>query len=94
VSTTEMQGWGRTIVVVVQAVLPRPTLWWSAASAVARLARRGWWRRAPFLPLPGESYWRFRLVTAFGGTGQGEAMSIADVVAYLQWCRRARPRRG
>lgn len=83
--------WGRDGLVVARALVPRPWLWWAAAAALARLARRGWWRRPPFLPLPGEAYWRFRLVTVFGGTGAETSLSVAEVVAYLQWCRRARP---
>jgi hypothetical protein len=86
--------WGRDLLLVLGAVLPRPWLWWSGLSAVARLARRGWWHRSPFLPVPGEAYWHFRLVTAFGGSGDAAALSGPDVVAYLQWCRRARPGRG
>jgi hypothetical protein len=86
--------WGRHLLLVLGAVGPRPWLWRSGLSAVVRLARRGWWRHPPFLPLPGEAYWRFRLVTAFGGSGDGAALTGPDVVAYLQWCRRARPGRG
>jgi hypothetical protein len=85
---------GPDVRVVLSAVVPRPTLWWAALGALARLSRNGWWRRPPFLPLPGEAYWRFRVVTALGGTGDDAALSADDVVAYLQWCRRARPRRG
>ena len=80
--------------VVLRAVLPRPYLWWAGLSALGRLARRGWWRRPPFLPVPGEEYWHFRLVTAFGGSGDGAALTADDVVAYLEWCRRSRPPRG
>jgi hypothetical protein len=86
--------WGGDVRIVVMAVLPRPWLWWSGLSALARLARRGWWHRAPFLPVPGEAYWHFRLVTALGGSGDSAALTRADVVAYLQWCRRTHPRRG
>jgi len=86
--------WQGDALIVIGAVIPRPWLWWSGLSALARLSRRGWWRRPPFLPVPGESYWRFRLVTAFGGSGASAEMKRRDVVAYLQWCRRARPRRG
>ena len=32
---------------------PIPGLWWASAGALRRMARRGWWHRAPFLPLPG-----------------------------------------
>jgi hypothetical protein len=48
------------------------------------LARPGWWRRPPFLPLPDRDYVRFRLQTAYGpsGTPTGD-----DLVAYLNWCR-------
>jgi hypothetical protein len=103
----------RDAAVVARAVVPRPSLWWAAAGAMVRMARRGWWHRAPFLPIPGEEYWQFRLVTAYGGSGeggpaaeagmgagagaaerQGEALTTADVVAFLQWCQRSRPRRG
>ena len=93
-------GWGRDARVVVRAVAPHPGLWWAAVGALQRMARRGWWRRAPFLPVPGEAYWRFRLETAYGGgEGAGDAagagaLSPADVVAFLRWCQRSRPRRG
>jgi hypothetical protein len=85
---------GRDVAVVLPAVLAHPSIWWAGLAAVARLSRRGWWRRPPFLPLPGRSYWDFRLVTAFGGSGRQSVLDGRDVVAYLQWCRRTRPRRG
>lgn len=66
------------------AVVVRPWLWPVAVAQGARLARKGWWRRAPFLPLPDPDYLRFRLETAYGRHGQPEAR---DVVAYLRWCR-------
>ena len=92
--TTTAARWSRDARVVMRAVLLHPSLWWTAAAALLRLARRGWWRRPPFLPLPGKDYWLFRLVTAYGGGGDTDALTPADVVAYLRWCRRARPRRG
>ena len=85
---------GRDVAVVLLAVAAHPSIWWAGLAAVGRLARSRWWRRPPFLPLPGESYWHFRLVTAFGGTGTEQAMTGQDVVAYLRWCRRTHPRRG
>lgn len=92
-------AWGRDAAVVVRAVLPRPSLWWAAFGALRRTARRGWWRRAPFVPLPGEDYWRFRLMTAYGGSGESgpgdrTALTPPDVVGYLRWCQRSKPRRG
>jgi hypothetical protein len=86
--------WGADIAAMARAVIPRPALWGVAVAALARLARRGWWHRPPFLPVPGDDYWRFRVSTALGGTGEDAALSSSDVVAYLQWCRRTHPRRG
>jgi hypothetical protein len=87
-------GWARHVGVVLGAVLWRPSLWVPALGAVRRLARRGWWRRAPFLPVPGDAYWHFRLVTAYGGDGSEGNLTKEDVVAFLQWCQRTRPRGG
>jgi hypothetical protein len=86
--------WARDAAVVARAVLPHPGLWGTSLGAVRRMARRGWWHRAPFVPLPGEAYWRFRLVTAYGGNGEDAALTPSDVVAFLRWCKRSRPRRG
>ncbi|NBR67580.1 MAG: hypothetical protein EBT79_09965 [Actinobacteria bacterium] len=74
---------------VVGAVLVRPWLWVTAVVQMGRLARRGWWRRPPFLPLPAPDYMEFRLVTQYGGEAvrSGRRASAADVVDYLQWCR-------
>jgi len=66
------------------AVVVRPGLWGIAALQVFRLARPGWWRRAPFLPLPDRDYLRFRLETQYGTGGTPDP---ADVVVYLRWCR-------
>lgn len=73
----------------VVAVLVRPQLWWTAVRQVGRLAPRGWWRRAPFLPLPPADYMEFRTVTQYGGGhGQpGVPVRSVDVVDYLAWCR-------
>jgi hypothetical protein len=49
------------------------------------LAADGWWRHAPFLPLPDADYFRFRLQTAYGSPDR--APEPADVITYLHWCR-------
>jgi hypothetical protein len=64
----------------------RPDLWTTAVGQLFRLARPGWWRRLPFLPVPDAAYLRFRLVTAYGGTGD-VAPGVDDLIAYLHWCR-------
>jgi hypothetical protein len=67
------------------AVLVHPALWCVAVVQVVRLARRGWWHRSPFLPVPDPEYLRFRLQTAYGDPGREPEPH--DVVAYLRWCR-------
>lgn len=70
----------------IAAVLPHPTLWPTGVRQAGRLARPGWWRRPPFLPLPASEYLRFRMETAYGGAGD-QAPVPADLVTYLRWCR-------
>jgi hypothetical protein len=45
----------------------------------------GWWRRAPFLPLPRPEYLEFRMVTQYGVNSARPDPD--DVVNYLRWCR-------
>jgi hypothetical protein len=70
----------------VLAVLPHPALWLTGLRQVRRLARPGWWRRRPFLPLPSPEYLRFRMETAYGGAGD-QVPTAEDLVTYLRWCR-------
>ena len=67
------------------AVLREPGLWVTAIRQIFVLAVDGWWRKAPFLPLPDAAYFRFRLQTAYGDTGRSPEPH--DVVTYLHWCR-------
>jgi hypothetical protein len=74
---------------ILGAVIVRPLLWGTALAQAYRLVPQGWWRTAPFLPLPSRDYMEFRLVTQYGG-GHGVergAIRSEDVVAYLRWCR-------
>lgn len=68
------------------AVLRRPHLWITAVRQALRLARPGWWRRAPFLPLPDAGYMEFRFVTNYGADGEP---TVDDLITYLEWCRAA-----
>ena len=70
----------------VLAVLVRPSLWFTALRVAFRLSPRGWWRRSPYLPLPDAEYLRFRMVTAYGGTGDTPP-EPDDLVTYLRWCK-------
>lgn len=68
------------------AVLGRPRLWPVAVTTAVRFAPSRWWRRWPPSPWPDEDYWRFRMETAYGGTGEG-LPAPEDVVEFLEWCR-------
>jgi hypothetical protein len=72
-----------------RAVIRHPGLWPTALAAMLRLSRPGWWRRWPPVPLPTNEFWRFRMLTAYGGDGSSRPRP-EDVVSYLEWCRQAR----
>lgn len=76
------------IVAAGRAVAPHPALWATALRQTLALARPGWWRSWPPLPVPPEGYLRFRLQTAYGG--DGPAPDAGDVLTYLRWCRQWR----
>jgi hypothetical protein len=61
------------------------------ARAAWRLRRQGWWRRAPFLPLPGRQYWQFRVATATGSAAG--TTSVREVIEFAKWSDRQRTRR-
>jgi len=65
-------------------VLLRPHLWLTGLRAGWHLAPRRWWARSPFLPVPDPNYWHFRMVTMFGGDGDG-SLSTEQIVDYLHW---------
>jgi hypothetical protein len=65
-----------------RAVAIRPRLW----PVVLRLVPSRWWRRWPPLPIPPAKYLRFRMETMYG-SGE-DSLDTADLVAYLEWCRR------
>lgn len=46
---------------------------------------RGWYRRAPFVPLPPVEYVRWRMYTAYGDAAA--VPPLDDVVRFAQWRR-------
>lgn len=83
------RGRARAAAVALRALSSRPGLWPEAVRTIARLAPDRWWRRPPFLPVPDDAYWRFRMQTAFG-EDRGSHPSDRDIVDYLRWCHRGR----
>jgi hypothetical protein len=73
---------------IVRAVAGRPDLWITAGRQLRVMTSPRWWERWPFLPLPDRAYLRFRRETAYGSDGL--PVPAADVVGYLEWCRRVR----
>lgn len=47
--------------------------------------RRGWWRVAPFLPLPDRNYLDWRLHTAYGD--EASVPPVEDVLRFARWRR-------
>jgi hypothetical protein len=73
------------------AVVRHPSLWGVGVRQLLVLAPAGWWRRRPFLPLPDRDYLRFRLETAYGGTGFDHEPEPDDLLTYLRWCKDTAP---
>jgi hypothetical protein len=74
-------GAGLAVAGATLALLRRPALW----GAAARLLPPGWWRRWPPRPWPPGDYLRFRLQTMYGDDAR---LNAADLISYLEWCRR------
>ena len=53
------------------------------ARAGWRMRRNRWWRQSPFLPMPDQRYWEFRLATALGDPSGG--LSAREAVAAAKW---------
>ncbi len=60
-------------------------------AAAWALRRNQWWRRSPFLPIPDDAYWRFRLAT-FDGSATARLEPRA-IVEAARWSRRQRSTR-
>ena len=71
---------------MVRAIGAHPGLWPAALAEALRLAVPGWWRHWPPLPLPDPALWRFRMETAYGGTGDAPP-APEDVRSFVRWCR-------
>ena len=72
------------------AVLRRPREIPTAVRSLLAMAPRGWWRRRPFLPIPDDAYWRFRLETSNGGDGTTPPTphEVTEVLAWTASMRR------
>jgi len=80
---------GRWWIEAAVALARRPDLWPTAFAQTLTLARKEWWRRWPFAPVPAADWMAFRMETAYGDADARP--SAADLVAWLEWCRVSRP---
>lgn len=74
-------------------VLIHPSCWFGAVLSVRRLARPGWWRRAPLLPVPDGGLWGMRMEVAYGRRdARPDGAEVAEVLrwtsAMRRWSRR------
>jgi hypothetical protein len=67
------------------ALLTRPSAWWGLLR-LARLARRGWWRRPPFLPRPDPALWVWRSQVVYGRVDHLPARE--ELAGYVDWLGR------
>jgi hypothetical protein len=49
------------------------------------MRRRGWYSRAPFLPVPPAEYVRWRMYTAYGD--ESAVPPVKDVLRFARWRR-------
>jgi hypothetical protein len=69
-------------------VARRPELWLTALAQWRALLAPRWWARWPPVPGPPKDYMSFRLQTMYGSSRA--QVSAAELVSYLEWCRRMR----
>ena len=63
----------------------RPRLALDLLATAWAFRRRGWWRRAPFLPLPDRDYLRWRMYTAYAD--EDAVPPVDDVIRFARWRR-------
>ena len=75
----------KTMMVAIRVLAVRPWLWPTALRQLRNFAPDGWWRRAPFLPIPDRALLEFRVTTQYGDPNH--AADADDLLAWLEWCR-------
>lgn len=78
-------SWGALAAALAARALVRPRLALDLLRTAWAFRRHGWWRRAPFLPVPDRTYLRWRMYTAFGD--QDAIPSARDVERFARWRR-------
>jgi len=79
-------GWLRLTLTLAVRGLVRPADGVALLRMAWRFRRRGWYRRAPFLPVPSVTYVRWRLHTAYGD--EHVIPPAGDVIRLARWASR------
>lgn len=78
-------SWGRLTLTLALRAAMNPRLAVDLLRTAWAFRRRGWWRSAPFLPVPDRSYLRWRMYTAYAS--EDAVPPAEDVVRFARWRR-------
>ncbi len=78
-------SWLALVAKLVARAIFRPRLALDLLATAWAFRRRGWWARAPFLPLPDRAYLRWRMYTAYAD--EEAVPPVDDVIRFARWRR-------
>ena len=78
--------WVRLIAALSLRALANPSLAIDLLRVAWRFRHRHWYKRFPFLPLPSQTYLRWRMYTAYGD--EAAIPPAEDVIAFARWVGR------
>lgn len=80
-----MPSWTKLALALAGRALVNPRVAWDLVSLAWAMRRCGWYRRAPFLPVPPPEYLRWRMYTAYGD--ENAVPPVRDVLRFARWRR-------
>jgi hypothetical protein len=82
-SILQSMTWTRLSLALAARALVNPPLAVALVTVAWRFRSRDWFRRAPFLPLPDQTYLRWRMYTAYGDFDA--VPTVEEVERYALW---------
>jgi hypothetical protein len=76
-------SWMRLILALKLRALVNPALAVDLLRVAWRFRHRHWYKRFPFLPLPAQSYLKWRMYTAYGD--ENAVPPVNDIIAFARW---------
>lgn len=80
-----MQTWTSLALRLTARAAVNPRVAADLVSMAWAMRRRGWYRHAPFLPVPPAEYLRWRMYTAYGE--ERAVPTVAEVLRFARWRR-------